>query len=123
MFLMYMFHHNFCHRLSATCVYVSAILHALVSITCSSQPNPSSVVNVDNDADTAASLTSLINAWKPPRKRKESTIMMSQAKFQKHVYGKEKQYTIQPLEMFDPRPTEFKDTATACLRQFIENTR
>ena len=49
-------------------------------------------------------------------------MMMSQAKFQKHVYGKEKQYTIQPLEMFDPRPTEFKGTATACLRQFIENT-
>ena len=48
---------------------------------------------------------------------------MSQAKFQKHVYGKEKQYAIQPLETFDPRPTEFKGTATACLRQFIENTK
>ena len=57
MFLIHMFHHNFCHRLSATCVHVSAILHALVSITCSSQPNPSSVVNVDNDADTVASPT------------------------------------------------------------------
>ena len=39
MFLIYMFQHNFCHRLLATCVHVSAILHALVSITCSSQPN------------------------------------------------------------------------------------
>ena len=85
-----MFHHNFCHRLSTTCVHVSAILHALVSVTCSSQPNPSLVVNIDNDADTVTSPTSLVNAWKPPRKRKESTMMMSQGKFQKHVYGKEK---------------------------------
>ena len=103
--------------------HVSAILHALVSIICSLQPNPSSVVNVDNDADTAASSTSQINAWKPPRKRKESTMMMIQSKFQKHVYGREKDYTIQPLEMLDPRPTEFKGTATACLGQFIENTK
>ena len=43
-------------------------------------------------------------------------MMMSEAKFQKHVYGKEKQHNIQPLEMFDPRPKEFKGTAIASLR-------
>ena len=50
-------------------------------------------------------------------------MMMSQAKFEKHTYGKERQYNIQPLEMFDPRPIEFKGTATASLKNFIETTR
>ena len=49
--------------------------------------------------------------------------MMSQAKFEKHVYGKKRQYDVQPLEMFDPHPTEFKSTATASLRKFIETTK
>ena len=111
------------YSLSATCVHVSAILHALVSITSSSQPNPSSVVNVENESDTVVSPTSLLNSWKPPRKRKESTMMMSQAKFEKHVYGKEKQYDIQSLEMFDPRPTEYRGTATNFLKKFIETTK
>ena len=82
------------YMLSATCVHVSAILHALASITSSLWPNPPSVVNVENDADTAVCPTSLLNSWKPPRKRKESTLMMSQVKFEKHVYGKKRQYDI-----------------------------
>ena len=40
-------------------------------------------------------------------------MMLSEAKFQKHVYEKEKQHNIQLLEMFDPRPEEFKGTAIA----------
>ena len=111
------------YSLSATCVHVSAILHALVSITSSLQPNPSSVVKVENDADAVVSPTSLLNSWKPPRKRKELTLMMSQVKFEKHVYGKERQYDVQALEMFDPRPTEYRGTATASLNKFIETTK
>ena len=87
------------------------------------QPNPSSVVNVENDADTVVSPTSLLNSWKPPRKRKESTLMMSQVKFEKHVYGKKRQYDIQSLETFDPRPAEYRGTATASLNKFIETTK
>ena len=111
------------YSLSATCVHVSAILHALVSITSSLQPNPSSVVKVENDADAVVSPTSLLNSWKPPRKRKESTLMMSQVKFEKHVYGKERQYDVQALEMFDLRPTKYRGTATASLNKFIEITK
>ena len=34
-------------------------------------------------------------------------MMMSEAKFQKRIYGKEKEHNIQLLEMFDPHPEEF----------------
>ena len=51
-------------------------------------------------------------------------MMMSGAKFGKHIYiyiyvstyRKERQYNIQPLEMFDPCPIEFKGTTTALLK-------
>ena len=46
-----------------------------------SQFNPLSVVNVYNEADAAVSLTLLLNVWKPPRKQKESSMMMSQQNF------------------------------------------
>ena len=49
--------------------------------------------------------------------------MMSQVKFEKHVYGKKRQYDIQSLEMFDPRPTEYRGTVTALLNKFIETTK
>ena len=39
--------------------------------------------------------------------------MMSQVKFEKHVYGKERQYDVQALEMFDP----YRGTATASLNE------
>ena len=95
----------------------------MASITSSLLPNSSSVVNVENDADTVVSPTSLLNSWKPPRERKESTLMMSQVKFEKDVYGKKRQYDIQSLEMFDPCPTEYRGTATGSLNKFIETTK
>ena len=50
-------------------------------------------------------------------------MMMSQVKFEKHTYGNERQQNIQPMEMFDPRPMEFRGTATASLKQFIKTTK
>lgn len=36
---------------------------------------------------------------------------MGEAPFPKHVYGRERKRTVQPLEDFDPRPLEFRGTA------------
>ena len=39
--------------------------------------------------------------------------MMSEAKFQKHNYGKQAKHQVLPLESFDPRPEEYRGTASA----------
>ena len=63
----------------------------------------------------------LPNVWKPPRKRKESTMMLSDAKFEKHVYGLEKKLCIQSLETFDPQPVEYDHgTASAAMKDFVD---
>ena len=108
-------------RLSASCVHISALLHALVSLNPSSQPNSSTVVPIESDSSVP--VTSLINSWKPPRKRKESTLMMSEAKFQKHNYGKQAKHQVLPLESFDPRPEEYRGTASASLENFLVATK
>jgi len=70
---------------------VSAVLHAFVSLTPSAQADPSTIVDFEGDlAEPTVPSTSQPNVWKPPRKRKESTMMLSDAKFEKHVYGLEK---------------------------------
>ena len=44
---------------------------------------------------------------------------MSEAKFEKHVYGIPKQQELQPLVTFHPRPEEFQETATLiCCHSF-----
>ena len=35
---------------------------------------------------------------------------MAEAPFMKHVYSRERKRTMQSLEDFDPRPTEFRGT-------------
>ena len=109
------------YRSSASCVHVSAILHAVVSLNPSLKPIPSATVPVASDASVP--VTSMINSWKPPRKRKESQMMMSEAKFQKHVYGREIKHNILELESFNPRPDEYKGTASSSLNKFVEATR
>ena len=68
------------YRLFASCIHVSAILHSMASLNPSSRPNPSTVVPVASDASVP--VTSMINSWKPPRKYKQSSLMMSEAKYQ-----------------------------------------
>ena len=48
---------------------------------------------------------------------------ISETQFEKHVYGKEKKKQPELLEEFDPRPPEFKGTATANLTTFLDNTK
>lgn len=80
---------HFCSlcRQSSCCTHISALLHALVAL----QPTkfPLQLIN-DNDSSSeeeALPITSLACQWKPPKKRKESTMQISDVNFEKHVYG------------------------------------
>ena len=111
-------------KATASCVHVSALLHALVSLDSSSQSVLSLPETSTSSPDTSTvPVTSLPNSWKPPRKRKESTLMMSEAKFEKHIYARDFKHLSTELESFDPRPADLKGTATALLSQFLETTR
>lgn len=44
---------------------------------------------------------------------------MSEAKFEKHVYGKKKKVALSRLEDFNPRPTECRGTANTDLEIFL----
>jgi hypothetical protein len=73
--------------------------------------------------DEAVPVTSRPCQWKPPRKRKESTMPIAEASFEKHVYGREKKRKVKPLEDFDPRPVEFRGTVRARLPALLEKIR
>lgn len=87
-------------RNSASCTHVSALLHALVAMTAkkySSSPSTS--------GSEAMPITSYLCQWKMPKKRKDSSIPMSTAVFEKHDY-KRKKRKVSLTEDFDPRPEE-----------------
>ena len=44
---------------------------------------------------------------------------MADARFEKHVYGRERKHSMKPLEEFDPRPPESIGTATVQLQEFL----
>ena len=81
----------------------------IYAVTCTSSMTPvafpvaSSTVADDEDANSVP-VTSLPCRWKPPRKRKESNLKMSDATFEKHVYGQTKKVKLLPIEDYDPRP-------------------
>jgi len=56
-------------------------------------------------------VTSLPCQWKPPKQRKESTLPMAQAQFEKHTYGKTKKQRLALLDDFDPRSMKYRGTA------------
>lgn len=70
--------------------------------------SPSALLSADEESQP---ITSLPCQWKPPRKRKESSLPMFEASFEKHEFNKEKK-KVKPVEDFDPRPVEF--TGHAC---------
>ena len=65
-------------------------------------------------------VTSYMCQWKVPKSRKESTIPMSEAVFQKYEYSKQRK---QPVEDFDPRPPEFRGTSSDRLPALLEEIR
>ena len=96
----------------SSCTHVSALLHALASLmTPRFQIQPTDLPQLQFNENDAIPVMSRLRQWKPPRKRKESTMAMAEAPFIKHVYGRERKRTMQALEDFDPRPAEFRGTA------------
>ena len=104
-------------RQSASCTHVSALLHALVAVS-PSQLLPASTAYTDS-SDDELPVTSYKCQWIQPRKRKESKTKMADAKFEKHVYGRERKHSMKPLEEFDPRPPESVGTALENLKKFL----
>ena len=110
-------------RKSASCTHASALLHALVSLTAPQfQVQPTDLPGVNSDEE-AIPVTSRPCQWKPPKKRKESTMKMAEAPFVKHVYGRERKRTVQALEDFDPLPVQFKGTARDHLPGLLKKIR
>ena len=114
-------------RKSASCTHISALLHALVSMTASQfQLQPTAGIpeaDLLGTDDETVPVTSQPCQWKQPRKRKESTMPLAEAPFEKHVYGKENKRKLKPLEDFDPRPVEFRGTVRAGLPALLEKIR
>ena len=52
--------------------------------------------------DDATPVTSLPCQWKAPKQRKDSTLQMAEATFEKHVYRSTKKTKINLLYDFDP---------------------
>ena len=101
-------------RNSASCTHVSALLHALVAMTAkkySSSPSTS--------RSEAMPITSYLCQWKMPKKRKDSSIPMSTAVFEKHDY-KRKKRKVSLTEDFDPRPEECRGTASSLLPELLK---
>ena len=106
------------YRLSASCIHVSALLHALVALT----PSVNTHGEEDSD-DENPPVTSLPCQWKPPRKQKAAAMKVSEAHFDKLDYGKGKKYTMECLENYDPRPEELRNTSAQRLPQLLNDIR
>ena len=103
---------------------MSGLLHALVSMSESElhifkRPTAAST----SLEEEVLPVTSYACKWNVPKKRKVSTLRMSEATFKKHVYGKETKRHLQPLEEFDPRPVELRGTANERLPELLEKLR
>ena len=68
-------------------------------------------------------VTSYPCQWKEPRKWKQSNLKISDAKVEKHMYGKQRKISLSPLEDFDPRPSKYRGTAPSHLTDFLEKVR
>lgn len=73
--------------------------------------------------EDALPVTSYVCQWNVPRRRKESTMPFSEAKFPKHTYGRQNKRTMKPLENFDPRPQEYRGTAVSHLPELLGKVR
>ena len=109
-------------RKSASCTHVSGLLHALVSMSESEIHMFKRPVTMANEEEVLP-VTSYACKWNVPKKRKVSALRMSEATFEKHVYGKEKRRSLKPLEQFDPRPIELRGTANERLSELLDKLR
>ena len=86
-------------------------------------PFPIASSSVDDDNADSVPCTSLPCQWKPPRKRKESNLKMSDATFEKHMYGHTKKIKLQPIEDYDPRPEQYRNKTDGHMRKFLDAVR
>jgi len=68
-------------------------------------------------------ITSLECQWSKPRHRKDSKVEVSNVAFKKHIYGRQRKHELEPINDFDPRPDEYKGTASQKLQDFLEAMR
>ena len=97
---------------------MSAVLHALTDLT----PKQATHVEHPEEEEEVLPVTSRLCQWNVPRKRKESTLPMSEAIFQKHDYSWPTK-KIKPIEDFDPRPEQYRGTANSRLPALLDNIR
>ena len=101
---------------------MSAALHALSSLKPASfslQPNLLTASSSEDDAmDTPC--TSLPCQWKPPKKRKESTLRLYEASFVKHDYAKPSKRKVRCIEEYDPRPPAFRGSTAQRLPALLQ---
>ena len=111
--------------MSASCTHVSALLQALVAMTpVQFQLRPSNPPSLSLEEDNLP-VTSYLCQLKPPRKRKEERGHSSNAAahFHEHTYGKPKKRVVKQVEDFDPRPNEYKRTASYHLPGLLDGIR
>ena len=97
-------------RKSASCTHVSALLHGLIEITPGSFPCGGNVQ--ETEEEESVPVTSQLCQWKIPQKRKDSTQILMKTPFKKYDYSKQIKKRIRLLDTFDPRPMEFRGTAS-----------
>ena len=111
-------------RQSASCTHVSALLHALTSLTpASSGQSLDTFTRVSSDDETPLPVTSFLCQWNAPRKRKESNLPISEAVFHKHVYRHQNKRQLEVMADFDPRPSHLRGNAKDLLDVFMSKFR
>ena len=98
------------------------LLHALASLTSSHQQHVGDSLALPDDEE-ALPVTSYLCQWNAPRKRKESNMPISEAVFQKHVYGRQHKHKLKPIEEFDPRPVELRGKTIEHLKTLLGKVR
>ena len=106
---------------SASCTHVAALLHALCGLT----PSTFSLGLQGEQAtdEEFVPITSQLCKWNVHRKRKSSTLPIATVEFEKHDYSKQVKRKVKSLEDFDPRPPEFRGTATRRLPELLRSIR
>ena len=82
------------------------------------QLQPTLPLASDEDEDLLP-VTSYPCQWKRPKKRKESNLPISEAKFERHEYGKVQKRSVKQVSDFDPRPAAFSGSATERLPSLL----
>ena len=100
---------------------MSALLHGLIEITRGSFPCGGNVQETEEEESVPVTLQ--LCQWKIPQKRKDSTQILMKTPFKKYDYSKPIKKRIRLLDTFDPRPMEFRGTASERLPLLLDSLR